>query len=377
MGPSPPIPGGSAAPPAFDPRTPPAQDRNAADPAAPVFDPQSSPAQDRNAAAPAAPVFDPQSSPAQDRNAADPAAPVFDLQSLSTHDGPGFRTVVFLQGCPLRCTWCCNPEGQEPRPYLRWRRPVCQGCLRCVAACPNGAACVDGDARPRFERSVCRTCTTFDCVDACCEGALETTGRQRRASEVLRILRRDARLYRNSGGGVTFSGGEPLLHAAFVLAVAEPLRAMGIPVALETCGAYAADSACVQAVLEASSCTFFDLKTLDPARHLQFTGFPLAGVMANLERLAAMPAMRERIVLSLPIIPGVSDVAEHATAVADLASRLGIRRARVLPYHRLALGKYESLGLDYPHAPWDADLRQDLLDGMRATLASRGLHLDA
>ena len=365
---------------------------------------------------------------------ADLSAPVFDLQTLSTHDGPGFRTVVFLQGCSLRCAWCCNPEGQEPRPYLRWRSHLCQGCLRCVAACPSGAAtvatpgveaavaspaspvtpavvetaavavkafahrepvpgwpCPAGSARrevgdnglgggdiaprPLFDRTICRSCRTFECLEACCEGALEQTGRPRTAADVLAVLRRDVRLYRNSGGGVTFSGGEPLAHAAFVLAVVEPLRSLGMSVALETCGAWQWSSPQVQAVLRACDCIFFDVKTLDPERHLRFTGYPLAEILANLERLVAMPGTRERIVLSLPLIPGVSDDPAHATAVADLADRLGLRRVRLLPYHRLALGKYEALGLDYPHASWDASLQDGVVERIREILVARGLEV--
>ncbi len=318
----------------------------------------------------------------------EPSAPVFDLQTLSTHDGPGFRTVVFLQGCPLRCTWCCNPEGQEARPYMRWRGHLCSGCLRCVAACPVGAAASVPEApeprkatprprgrRPAFNRTACAGCSTFDCLEACQEGALELTGRVRSASEVLGILRRDLRLYRNSGGGVTFSGGEPLVHAAFVRAVAEPLRALGVSVALETCGAWNAGSPDVQAALKACDCIFFDLKTLDPALHAQFTGYPLEGILANLEVLTADPSRRPRVVLSLPLISGVSDSLAHVEAVADLAGRSGLRRLRLLPYHRLALGKYEALGLPYPHKPWDVPLPPELPRQARRHLESRGFEV--
>ena len=131
----------------------------------------------------------------------------------------------------------------------------------------------------------------------------------------------------------------------------------------------------VHAVLAACDCVFFDVKTLDPERHLRFTGYPLDEIVANLDRLVAMEGMRQRIVLSLPLIPGVSDEAAHATAVADLADRLGLQRVRLLPYHRLALGKYEALGLDYPHASWDAALQPDRVKRIRETLVGRGLEV--
>lgn len=314
----------------------------------------------------------------------EPTAPVFDLQTLCTHDGPGFRTVVFLQGCPLRCTWCCNPEGQEARPYLRWRSHLCSGCLRCVTACPVGAAASvretpesraatprPRERRPVFNRTACAGCSTFDCLETCQEGALEVAGQVRSATGVLAILR----LYRNSGGGVTFSGGEPLVHAAFVRAVAEPLRAVGVSMALETCGAWSSASADVQAAIEACDCIFFDVKTLDPALHAQFTGYPLDSILANLQVLSADPSVRARVVLSLPLISGVSDSLAHVEAVADLAGRSGLRRLRLLPYHRLALGKYEALGLPYPHRPWDIPLPPELPQQARQHLESRGFEV--
>lgn len=321
--------------------------------------------------------------PSTGEGAEEPWAPIFDLQSLSTHDGSGFRTVVFLQGCPLRCTWCCNPEGQASQPSLRWRHHLCCGCLRCVATCPSGAASVELDSRsdgagaprPVFDRAICNRCSRFECVDACCEGALEASSRMRSASDVLAVLRRDIRLYRNSGGGVTFSGGEPLVHAAFVRAVAEPLRAQGVSVAVETCGAWNADSPDLRAVLDACDRIFFDIKCLDAETHQAFTRYPLAPIIANLELLAGLPGMSAKIVLSLPLIPGVSDRPAHIDAVAALAGRLGLRRVRLLPYHNLALGKYGAIGLAYPHAAWDGTLPAGFLDQARERLTDQGIEV--
>ena len=151
---------------------------------------------------------------------------VFDVQRFSLHDGPGIRTVVFLKGCPLRCAWCANPESQQPGPQIAWFENLCAGCGRCAEACPNGAIRMD-DGRPRTDRRLCAACG--ECAAACSRGARRLMGREVTVDEVMAEVRRDAPFFRRSGGGVTFSGGEPLAQPAVPARVPAALPPLGLP----------------------------------------------------------------------------------------------------------------------------------------------------
>lgn len=300
------------------------------------------------------------------------AAPVFDVQSLAVHDGKGLRTLVFLQGCPLRCSWCSNPEGQPARAPLRWRESVCSGCLACREACDRGAVTADtrgGRTVPAIDRRSCETCAEPVCVESCPTGALTRPGRLMSADALFDVLRRDIRLFWNTGGGVTFGGGEPLLHAAFVAEVASRLKAYGVGTVIETCGEW--DWTAAAPAIEAAETVFFDVKTLDPDRHLRFTGRTNAGLLRNLERLAA--AAGRKVVVSVPVVPGLNDSAEQAGAIAALMGRLRLKRARLLPYHRLGIGKYDSLGREYPHRAWDAEVPGEIIAAMAETMRAAGI----
>ena len=248
-----------------------------------------------------------------------PAAPLFDLQTLAFHDGPGIRTIAFLKGCPLRCAWCCNPEGQSAQPELRWHRARCRGCVPCQ--------------RPFAQR--------------CPGGALELVGRTIDADELCALVRRDLRLYWNTGGGLTFSGGEPLLHPDFVGEVAGRLAELGVGTVVETAGAWCLEE--VAAAVERCQLVFFDLKGLDAAAHLALTGAELAPLLANLERLAGRFPGKVRV--SLPLIPGLLDSLTAIAEAGRTVQRLGVRQVRLLPHHRLGEGKYESLGRALPCLP--------------------------
>ena len=295
------------------------------------------------------------------------SAPVFDIQTLSTHDGPGIRTVVFLQGCPLRCTWCCNPEGQSAGGQLRWRAVRCRGCKACVAACPQGA--VAGDTpRPVFDRTKCAGCTQRDCIAACPASALDVVGQVMQAQDVLLTLKKDLRLYWNSGGGVTLSGGEPLLYPEFVAEVAAGLARVGVGTALETCGAWDSDSA--QAALEACALVYFDVKSLNEKTHEKFTGRSNRGILRNLAMLANR--CPSRVCISVPVIPGLNDTLAEVLDIGQHVVQLGLSKLRLLPYHRLGLAKYEGLGLTYAH-PCDRQVDMELLSEMARRLRSQGL----
>ncbi|MDD8025327.1 MAG: glycyl-radical enzyme activating protein [Acidobacteriota bacterium] len=300
------------------------------------------------------------------------SAPVFDIQSLAVHDGEGLRTLVFLQGCPLRCSWCSNPEGQAAGPQMRWHAAKCSGCLACRDACTRGAVMAevrDGRTVPAIDRRLCEACRERACLERCPTGALALSGRAMTAEALFKILRQDIRLYWNTGGGVTFGGGEPLLHPDFVADIAGRLRAYGVGTVVETCGEW--DWEAAAPALEAAERIYFDLKTLGPEKHRRFTGRPNETILANLKRLAE--TRPGKMIISLPVIPGLSDTLEHAREIGALLAGWGLRRARLLPYHRLGIGKYETLGRAYPHRSGDRDVPPALVVAMQDALISAGL----
>jgi pyruvate formate lyase activating enzyme len=291
---------------------------------------------------------------------------IFDIQTLATQDGPGIRTVIFFKGCPLRCTWCSNPEGQISSPQLRWRAAKCTGCLSCMRACSEKAV-IEGP-RPDFDRVICNQCKTRKCIEECPGGALSAWGKTMTADLALKEIRKDIRLFWNTGGGITFSGGEPFLYPDFISGISRKLKDLSIKIAAETCGFWNWDE--VSDALELCDLIYFDLKTLDDDLHRAFTGKSNSVILANLARIAAR--WPQKITVSIPIIPGVVDTKEKIGEIGRYAKGLGLMRLRILPYHRLSLGKYESLGIPYPHGNWDREIDISLLAEMRKELVVSG-----
>jgi pyruvate formate lyase activating enzyme len=290
---------------------------------------------------------------------------VFDIRKYSVHDGPGIRTTVFLKGCPLDCWWCHNPESQSILPEPMLRPNLCIACDVCLAVCPQGAIRRDGD-RLIWERELCDSCG--ECAEVCLAGAREMAGQAMTVSEVLAEIERDRLFYEESGGGVTFSGGEPLLQWRFLVELLRACREQDLHTALDTSGFAAWDV--FEQVLPYTDLVLYDLKHTDPEQHRKVTGAPLAPILRNLERLSERGIP---IWLRLPWVPGINDDRDHLRRVGELASRLpGIRQVSLLAYHPTAASKYERLGRPYrlPGTPAPAD---EQVEAAAAILRGYGL----
>jgi len=265
---------------------------------------------------------------------------VFTIQRFSIQDGPGIRTTVFLKGCPLRCEWCSNPESQHPYPEIMARSVKCQGCGTCVTACPQHAITLP-DKIAVIDRSACRR--SFHCVSACLNDALEVTGKVMSLETVLAEVCRDEPFYRNSGGGVTLSGGEPLSQPAFSAAFFKHCRERSLSTVLDTCG-YAPWET-LEAVLAHTDLVLYDLKHLDSERHRQGTGVRNDLILENLQRLAESGL--SRIWVRIPLIGGYNDSEDDLRNVARLVRQLPVEKVSLLAYHQWGRPKYGFLGREY------------------------------
>jgi len=288
---------------------------------------------------------------------------VFDIQRYSVHDGPGIRTTVFLKGCPLKCLWCQNPEGQRFLPEIFFDRSRCTGCGRCVAVCPTGAIII-AEGRSQTRRHLCDGCG--ECARVCPNRARTVVGRWMSVDEVMCEVRKDAVFYASSGGGVTLSGGEPLAQAEFSAAILGLCRKAYLHTALETCG-YAPWET-VRGVLESVDLVLYDLKHMNPARHQAGTGVSNELILENARRIC-----REFSVplwVRVPVIPGYNDSQQNLTATALFVSReLGrcVQRVSLLPYHRLGESKFERLerSLPFSSGPPSEEQVEELAQIMR------------
>jgi len=265
---------------------------------------------------------------------------VLDIRRFSIHDGPGIRTTVFLKGCALECWWCHNPESQARGAEAVVRESRCIRCGACVEACTHGAL-TWSDGGPVTDRARCAACG--DCAAVCYADARDVAGREMSAAEVLAEVLRDVPFYEESGGGLTLSGGEPLLQAGFTEALLRGGRARGVHTALDTCG-YAAWET-FDRIRAAVDLFLYDLKLMDDERHRRFTGVSNEPILRNLRTLAGLG---HRVRLRLPVIPGVNDDEDNLRAVAGFAAGLpAVDGADLLPYHPIGVEKYRRLDRSY------------------------------
>ncbi len=289
------------------------------------------------------------------------AGRIFDIQPFSLHDGPGTRTTVFMQGCNLGCAWCHNPESQPPRGALLFHPVRCIACGACVEAC-RGAA----DGKSARHTSGCALCGA--CVEACFAEALARAGREISLDELCEELLRDRDVYLSSGGGVTFSGGEPLLQPEFVGAALARIRAEGIHTALET--ALNVPWADIERLLGSVDLFYADLKCRTEETHRAGTGVGNARILENIGLLSAAGA---HMILRTPVVPGFNADEAEIGRIADFVAALPEKHAvELLAYHGMCAPKYAALGRAFPCAgvpePGEAQMKRSV-----EILAERGI----
>lgn len=267
---------------------------------------------------------------------------VFDLQKFALHDGPGIRTTVFLKGCPLDCVWCHNPESKKCQPQLGFLEKNCTSCKRCQDVCPQGVHTFTGSGRHKIDREKCTQCGK--CVDTCLNHALKMYGRQTTADAILREAMKDRDFFEKSGGGLTVSGGEPMMQSEGLMELLKKAKKEGLHVCLDTSGQ--APSENYRAIAQYVDLFLFDYKITGAEEHKRYTGVENGLILRNLDLLCKM---QKDIYLRCPIIPGINDNDIHFRAIADLSQRYDqIRQVNLMPYHDMAKGKAAQIGETYP-----------------------------
>lgn len=253
------------------------------------------------------------------------------------HDGPGIRTTLFLKGCPLRCVWCHNPESQRAESELMFHQTMCIDCGCCEAACPyHEAHRTLEDFRLRQQR--CKGCSS--CADVCVAGAIERVGQDMSVREVVEEVSKDISYFRNSGGGVTLSGGEPMAQPEFAIALLEAFRSENIHTAVETCGQASEET--FRRAVSVTDLFLWDIKILDEKQYAEYTGGDLTAMLDNLRLVYELGG---NILLRSIFIPEIHDNEENEKALAKLLDEMKGVRIEYIPYHQYGRSKREKLGL--------------------------------
>lgn len=285
-------------------------------------------------------------------------ATILQIQRMSTEDGPGIRTTVFFKGCPLKCRWCHNPESISPNLQIQWIGPRCIGCKTCIEACPEKALTYT-DKGVLIDRSLCKSCGT--CAEECPSTAMEMIGRKWNVDDLVNEVVKDRAYFDKSNGGITLSGGEPTLQSDFAHMFLQKLRGMGIHTALDTCGLCSKDS--LEKLLPYSSMVLFDVKEIEPDKHMIFTGSKNDLILENLKFTAEFIKSHiypKTLWIRTPLIPDATARKENIKGIGQfILSNLNdaVDRWELCAFNNLCKDKYIRLGLEWPFK--DTELLQE------------------
>lgn len=268
---------------------------------------------------------------------------VSDFQRFSIHDGPGIRTIVFLKGCPLHCVWCQNPETLSHLPEIMLVPNNCIGCGKCLEVCPNDCISHTVGRVEAIDRDRCALPECGKCQKVCYANAINICGRYLTVADVMEEVERDTEFYFRTGGGVTFSGGEPCAQPRFLEKLVREARKRKLHAAIETCGYWKWET--MRPILRLMDVVLYDVKHMDPERHRQGTGVGNDLILDNLKRIDSLGVP---VRVRLPLVPGFNDSAENIRATASFVSGLAnLKALDILPYHRMGEPKWRQLGQAY------------------------------
>ncbi|MDR1624799.1 MAG: glycyl-radical enzyme activating protein [Tannerellaceae bacterium] len=296
-----------------------------------------------------------------------PFVSIIEIERFAIHDGPGIRTVVFFQGCPLHCPWCSNPESQKRGTRLMHLEKRCVTCKQCINSCPNGLISFRDD-KLVFKREACTACKT--CARACPREAIRFSGEKAEIPYIMEIIKRDKEYYANSGGGVTFSGGEAFMQHRALTELLTRCKEEGIHTAVETSGQTRLEN--ITEAYPLIDLLLYDIKHANKDVLHKVTGASLDTILANLDYAAGRDP--NKIIIRIPVIPGFNFYTEEIASVFELARQRQIKEVHLLPFHTLGKDKYGQLGLSYTF-PHNKMLTKEDLFPLQQMGESMGLHI--